>query len=260
MTDAWFEYAVSPDGVIEDGCRPAEAQALKAYLRDNITIDEATAQITQPSEACDEPRKDLPNLWGLLQDALIELPDTQGKIVALICKIRQRSCSVEDPSTDFWLRLPSFANQWYDRNWWYYQNRWRDHPSEYESPEKMLEITNIARAEALLAIIDIDILGEHLWLEGLSRVCDTLEDSKAKLDIEILAIYLLRSNQDVRREIEKGEIHTSMKDARDLWHGEGGTSMERWGFWKRRLQDVQNDSSLLEGTREAARTALDTMK
>ncbi|KEQ93122.1 hypothetical protein AUEXF2481DRAFT_31576 [Aureobasidium subglaciale EXF-2481] len=253
MTDAWFEYAVSPDGVTEDGCRPAEAQALKAYLRDEITIDKATDQITQPTEECDDPRKDLPNLWGLLQDALIELPDTQEKIVALVRAIRKRPDrgSVESTSTKFWFNLPSFANQWYDRNWWYYQNRWRDHSSKYRSPVKILEITNIARTEALVAVTDINILGEHLRFEGHSRICDALEDGKAVLDVEILAVRewlvhevstlldmcrtpqkhcLLRSNRGFKEEIEKGEMYVSAKHQRDLWKGEGGTSMERWAF------------------------------
>ncbi|KAI5270062.1 hypothetical protein E4T47_06572 [Aureobasidium subglaciale] len=275
MTDAWFEYAVSPDGITEDGCRPAEAQALKAYLRDEMTIDEATDQITQPTEECNDPQKGLPNLWGLLQDALIEIPDTQEKIVALVRAIKKRPDrgSVESTSTKFWFNLPSFANQWYDGNWWYYQNRWRDHPSEYRSPDKILEITNIARTEALFVVVDIDILGEHLWFEGFSRICDTLEDSKAVLGIEIFVVrsslhdmcrtpqkhYLLHSNREFKEEIGKGKMHISAKHKRDLWQGEGGTSMERWVFWKQRLQNVQNDLALLEDTREAARIALETM-
>jgi hypothetical protein len=55
MTDAWFENAVMPDGLPIDGCRPEEAQALKAYLRGEITVDQACLHLTLPTTECPEP-------------------------------------------------------------------------------------------------------------------------------------------------------------------------------------------------------------
>ena len=282
MSDSWFEYAIAPDGIQEDGCRPEEAQALRAYLRDEITVIEAAKEIVRPTEECENPLEDLPNLWGVLQDALIQLPNLQSKIVELICSIKQRpdSGSVKSSSTRFWLNLPSFGHQWYDGNWWYYQNHWRNHPDTYRSPEKLAQIANIARTEALFVMVDADVLGEGLKFEDLARICDTLEDSKALLDIELPTVqewlshagpilydlsrtphehYLLRSCKDFRRQVKEGKIHAVKQNERDLWQGEGGTSIERWKFWRERLQHLQNDSNLLGSTRETAKIALDAM-
>lgn len=231
------------------------------------------------------------NLWGVLQDALIELPNSQQKVVDLISSIRnlpqfdldlhgtKRSGPLRSPSSSLRHDLPAFANNWYDCKWWYYQNEWRENPHLYASPEKRDQITNISRAEALFA--HIDFLGELVRYQGLCRLCDTLEDRKAVFEVEIDAVrewlvnvgdllfdmsktphehYLLFSNNDIKDRIAKNEMHVVSKDERNLWQGSGGSSLERWNFWKKRLQDLQGDVDLDEGTREVVREALDAMR
>ncbi|KAG9519269.1 hypothetical protein KCU93_g8146, partial [Aureobasidium melanogenum] len=291
MSQAWYDNAIAPDGDPEDGCRPEEAQALKLYLDDKINVVEATRLMTEPTESSEDPGDDLPNFWGLLQDALIELPNSQQKVVRLISKIRdlpnfdldshdkKRSGPLEDRSSSLWHDLASFANQWYDGNWWYYQNEWRQKPQLYSSPDKIVEITNLARAEALFA--HTDILDNRVKYEGLSRLCDTLEDSKAVIEIEIHAVreWLLHardilydmsqtphmhnrllSNSDIRDKIVKHEMHVSVKDERDLWQGSGGSSLERWNFWKQRLQELQDDDDQDEETKKVVRETLGAMR
>ncbi|KAG9765647.1 hypothetical protein KCU73_g332, partial [Aureobasidium melanogenum] len=291
MSQAWYDNAIAPDGDPEDGCRPEEAQALRLYLDDKINVVEATRLMTEPTESSEDPSDDLPNLWGLLQDALIELPNSQQKVVRLLSNIqdlpnfdldfhgKKRSGPLEDRSRSLWHDLPSFANQWYDGNWWYYQNEWRKKPHLYSSREKISQIANIARAEALFS--RTDILGERVKHEGLSRICDTLEDSKAVIEIEIHAVrqWLLHagdilyamshtphmhnrllSNSDIRNKIAKHEMHVSVKDERDLWQGSGGSSLERWDFWKQRLQDLQDDNDQDEETKRVVRETLGAMR
>ncbi|CAD0092386.1 unnamed protein product [Aureobasidium mustum] len=290
MSQAWYDRAIAPDGEPEDGCRPEEAQALRLYLEDEIAVTEAARLITLPTESSEDPGADLPNLWGVLQDALIELPNSQQKVVHLISNIqnlpdfdldlhgKKRSGPLGRPSSSLWHDLSSFANNWYDCNWWYYQNEWRKKPHLYTSPEKRDQITNISRAEALFA--HTNILGELVRYQGLSRLCDTLEDRKAVFEIEIYAVrewlvqagdqlydmsktphehYLLFSNNDIKDMIAKHEMHVVSKDKRDLWQGSGGSSLERWKFWKKRLQELQGDKDLDEGTREIVREALGAM-
>lgn len=55
MTDAWFENAIEIDGVDGAGCRREKTMTLKVYLRDDITVDEASEHITQPTEDCADP-------------------------------------------------------------------------------------------------------------------------------------------------------------------------------------------------------------
>ncbi|KAH0035032.1 hypothetical protein KCU78_g2137, partial [Aureobasidium melanogenum] len=291
MSQAWYDNAIAPDGNSEDGCRPEEAQALRLYLDDKIDVAKAARLITAPTEASQDPGADLPNTWGLLQDALIELPDSQQKVVRLISNIRdlpdfdldsggkKRSGPLQSLSSSLWYNLPSFANHWYDGNWWYYQNEWRKKPHLYTSQEKLNQIANLSRAEALFA--HTVILGERVKYEGLSRLCDTLEDSKAAIKIEIHAVreWLLNardllydmsrtprthnrlfSNSDIRDKIAKHEMHVSVKNERDLWQGSGGSSLERWKFWKQRLKDLQDDDDQDEETKKAVREALDAMR
>ncbi|KAH0334421.1 hypothetical protein KCU81_g9462, partial [Aureobasidium melanogenum] len=291
MSQSWYDNAVAPDGNPEDGCRPEEAQALRLYLDDQLDVAKAARRITEPTELSEDPGADLPNLWGFLQDALVELPNLQRKVVLLMSEIqdlpdldidshgKKRSGSLQSPSSSLWHDLPSFANQWYDFNWWYYQNEWRQKPQLYSSPEKIAQVANVARAEALFA--HTDILGEGVKYEGLARLCDTLEDSKAVMKIEIHAVreWLLHahdilydmshtshmhnrllSNSDIRDRIAKKEMHVSVQDERDLWLGSGGTSLERWKFWRERLQNLQEDDTLDQGTREAVAEALYSMR
>jgi hypothetical protein len=291
MSSAWYDEAIAPDGNLGDGCRPEEAQALRLYLDNKIEVQKAARLITLPTESSQDPGADLPNLWGVLQDALIELPDSQPEIVHLLQSMRElptldlgslgkdRSGPLKNPSSSLWHDLPSFANQWYDTNWWYYQNQWRDNPKLFESTTKVDQIVNLARSEALLA--QTDILGERVRYEGLSRLCDTLEDSKAVLEVEIYAVrewllnahdslytmsqtprihYLLYSNFDIKKKIAQNEMHPGVRKKRDLWRGPGGTSPQRWNFWKERLQDIQDHADLDESTKEAVREALGTMR
>jgi len=111
-----------------------------------------------------------------------------------------------------------------------------------------------------------------------SLACDALEDSNVVIKIEIHPIRewlvnardllydmsqtphehrLLFSNNDIRDKIAKGEMHVDIKDKRDLWQGSGGSSLKRWIFWKQRLQELQSDADLDEGTLEVVREALD---
>lgn len=291
MSQAWYDKAVAPDDNPEDGCRPEEAQALRLYLDNEINVAEAARLITKPTESSEDPGADLQNLWALFQDALIELPNCQHKIVHLISNIRnlpkfdleshgkKRSGPVRGPSCSLWHDLPSFANDWYDGNWWYYQNEWREKPDLYSSQDKIVHISNLARAEALFA--QTDILGERVKYEGLSRLCDTLEDSNAVIKIEIHAVrewlvhagdlildmsqtphehYLLCSNNDIKDKIAKNEMHADIRHKRDLWQGSGGSSLERWNFWKRCLQELHGDADLDATTREVVREALDAME
>jgi hypothetical protein len=84
MSSAWYDQAIAPDGNLKDGCRPEEAQALRLYLDNKIEVQEAARLITTQTESSQDPGADLPDLWGVLQDALIELPNVQPKVVHLL--------------------------------------------------------------------------------------------------------------------------------------------------------------------------------
>ena len=46
----------------------------------------------------------------------------------------------------------------------------------------------------------------------------------------------------------------------NLWQGDSSFSMERWEFWKKRLQWMSEQEELLEGTRADARKLVQLMQ
>lgn len=283
MSDSWFANAVALDGVKEDGCHSQEAQALKQLLRGQISIESAAEQITNKIENSHEPGDLLPNLWGLLHDALIEIPDSQAKIVALLQAIRnrpdvnpsssQKTGSLRNPSTQHWHDLTGFGHAWSDNAWWYYQNQWRQQPERFGGYESQAQFVRIAGAEANFLVGGID----DTSYVGYERLCDTLEDHNASLDIEIPAVRewlvvagsqlykgaamglhhtTLESGRDFQEGVEAGSIHNSQRGCRGLWQGNGGVHMERWAFWIERLTVLQADQHMTQKVRQAAGEAL----
>ena len=62
MSDDWFAWNIAPDGDIEDGCYPQEAQALKDYLGQDTTSTDAVQAITRPIATATNPKEHLHRL------------------------------------------------------------------------------------------------------------------------------------------------------------------------------------------------------
>ncbi|KAH0371255.1 hypothetical protein KCU65_g1916, partial [Aureobasidium melanogenum] len=90
MTDAWFGNAMETNDIDGEGCRRSESMTLKAYLRNEITLSSASHQITRPTENSTNPDDPLLYLWGLLNDAMLDLHTSQLNIVNLFSKIQTR--------------------------------------------------------------------------------------------------------------------------------------------------------------------------
>jgi hypothetical protein len=286
MTDAWFENAVMPDGLPIDGCRQEEAQALKSYLRDDITIDQASLQITLPTTECAEPGDPLIYLWGLLQDAMLGIPGCQKKVVDLLLRIQelpdvnlgreQHQGALSNEKSVLWRDLPGFANLWYDGSWWVHGSQWRSELA-YATPERKAMAANQAIAEAVIA--RSGLMGDDVGFDGLSRLADTLEDERADLEVEIPMVKewvvcagdLLcgmceappRTSNSVDGcdyEAEAERRMRGLKNKRGLWQGVRGPSLERWNFWKERLREIEGNQDIKQVVREAAKVAIGAME
>ncbi|KAI4736614.1 hypothetical protein E4T50_12897 [Aureobasidium sp. EXF-12298] len=257
MTDAWFENTIETDGPDGEGCRREEATTLKQYLRNQISVSTACQQITQPTENCSSPGDPLLYLWGLLHDALIDIPNCQSKIIDLLLEIQkrpdvhitqeQREGALSDSQWTLWKDLPHFGHGWFDLNWWVYSSHWRYDVSRFDNPDTKARLSNIACADALFAVSGI--FGERECMEGLARLADTLEDNAAMLDIEIVIVreWLLNAGNMLFETCGEGKQHYLLRNAKDfkdefgrkereLWNGDSGASLERWWFWKQRLE------------------------
>jgi hypothetical protein len=285
MTDAWFENAVMPDGLPIDGCRQEEADALKVYLRDHITVDQACLQITLPTHECAKPGDPLIYMWGLLQDAMLEIPGCQKKVVDLLHRIQQlpdvklgkeqHEGALSNEKSVLWRDLPGFGDMWYDGNWWVYGSHWRT-DAAYSTPERKAVAVNQAIGEATMA--KSGLMGDYVGFDGLSRLAHTLEHESADLEVEIPMVRewvvcagdLLRgmceapprTSNSVDGSDYEAEAERRMRclpNKRSLWQDNKGPSLERWNFWKERLRQIEGDQDIKQAVREAAKVAVGAM-
>ncbi|KAI1745289.1 hypothetical protein F4680DRAFT_401695 [Xylaria scruposa] len=268
MSDAWFAQKLAPDGDTTDGCHPDEAQALKVYLSGNSTSSQAAKNITKPISHSSDPNNDLPRLWNLLADALLELP--LSAIPSLIALIRAIDAL---PPPDFsalsetnrpahgqlWRGLPGFGHFWADeypslRQWL------NDGGISKPAAEREAVIgRSIRRAEVEARLATEGLAGIPMdW--GYECVADALEQSLAEVEAEIPVAckWVQIAGQRFREGAERGESSWGLERKRDLWNGEarGQMSAERWKFWIRRLRELEADEKVSKMAEDAVRECL----
>lgn len=211
MCDAWFAEKLAPDGDVEDGCHPQEAQAMKKYLRQEMTAQEAASAITQPVVNAEDPSEDLRRLWGFLIDALIELPCTD-----LLIKLLQAIEDLPEPDMTavaesklpthgkLWRGLPGFGHQYADLC---QSGDWRGLFIKADAAErKRLQSYHIKKAGIEARLVVAGLAGIPIdW--GYETVADALERSDALLDCEIPAAaeWLNIAGQRFRAGAAEGE-------------------------------------------------------
>ncbi|XPS68816.1 hypothetical protein M3J09_001097 [Ascochyta lentis] len=273
MFDTWFSYKLAPDGDLEDGCHPEEAQALKDYLRQKTTTAEAAQAITRPTVTAENPREDFARLWGFLMDALMELP--RQYIEALIALLRAiedlptpelTATASNEPVVELWRGLPGFGHLWSDMC---RTGNWRNMVGVFSSPEHdALQDEYIRHAEIEARLVAADLAGIPLdW--GYEAVADALESRTATLgfDIPAAAEWLVHCGERFRqgaRNKEKswGLVPHSRECVAsiplDLWKEpvDQEMSLERWMFWRARLEELHMKSMAVKDAVERALNAM----
>ncbi|KAG6362700.1 hypothetical protein INS49_007793 [Diaporthe citri] len=276
MSDGWFSSKLAPDGAVEDGCHPKEAQAMKYYLRQKRTVAEAARAITHPVVTADNPGEDLPRLWGFLMDSLLDLPaehtDSLLELLKAIENLPEPDFTAIDgsrrPCEKLWRGLPGFGNLWSDS---YQSGSWRRTAAATNGPaRRALRDTHVRKAEIEARLLTAGLGGIPIdW--GYEVVADALESSNALLDFEVPAAtrWLVICGQRFRQGAENGEeswalrphvTTSSMTPSRDLWEASSDQvlSLGRWSSWEGRLRELQQGKRGV--VQDAATTALDAMR
>lgn len=275
MSDDWFSSKLAPDGTIEDGCHPQEAQAMKDYLHQKKTTTEAAQAITHPVVTAENPREDLARLWGFLMDSLVELPaehiDSLLELLKAIENLPEPDFTATDeskrPSEKLWRGLPGFGNLWADS---YQSGSWRRAAAAAaDGPARdALRDTHVRKAKIEARLATAGIGGVPMdW--GYEVVADALESSSALLDFEVPAAarWLVICGRRFRQAAEDGEeswalrphvTASSTTPSRDLWKASSDQtlSLDRWSSWEGRLRELQGGQGVVQ---DAATTALDVM-
>ncbi|KAK8064964.1 hypothetical protein PG997_011711 [Apiospora hydei] len=224
--------------------RPTDATRMK--LERCSPISTARARPRRPPKPSpsrllpsNDPDGDLHRLWGLLADALMELPEpAMNQLLDLISAIENL------PAPDLsavpqenlpahgilWRGLPGFGHQWSD-----------------ESPSLYCWSEGTGR---------VGLAGlETSW--GYECVTDALERSKADLNTEVpkACAWLVILGDRFQEDAEKLEGCWALERKGDLWKGEDQKRMtkERWDFWIQRLKEIADNDAVSSRAREAAR-------
>lgn len=272
MSDDWFSSKLSPDGNVEDGCHPEEAQALKDYLHHKTTATEAAQAITQPIVGADNPREDLIRLWAFIMDALVEVSSEHTEsLVELIQAIESLPepdftalKDSERPSETLWKGLPGFGNLWSDS---YQSGSWRKNANETDGQKRdTLRNEHVRKAEIEARLCNAGLAGIPIdW--GYEAVADAPESSTALLDFEIPAAaeWLVICGCKFRQGAEKGQRSWALKP-----HSSPGAlfqdpseapsdqlmSLERWSFWNKRLKELEAESGVVQAAVKKAQEAM----
>ncbi|KAK1982472.1 hypothetical protein LZ30DRAFT_749311 [Colletotrichum cereale] len=247
MSNDWFSSKLAPDGDVEDGCHPQEAQAIKGYLHQKTTAAEAARAITHP---------------GFLLDSLLELPAEHiESLLELLKAIKNLTepdfTAVEESkrtSEKLWRGLPGLGNLW------------RKAAATADGPERdALRDTHIRKAEIKARLVTASVGGIPIdW--GYEVVADALESSNALLDFEVPAAsrWLVVCGRRFRQGAEDGKKSWALKShvtasssipSRDLWKASSDQtlSLDRWSSWEGRLRELQGGQGVVQ---DAATTAL----
>jgi hypothetical protein len=278
MSEEWFTFKLAPDGDVEDGCHPEEAEALEVFLRQKTTATEAANAITLPIVSADNPREDLVRLWAFIMDALVELPSEHiQSLVELIKAIESlpepNFAAIEDsnlPSETLWKGLPGFGHLWSDS---YQSGGWRKTARGTDSPQRdTLRNEHIRKAEIEARLYNAGLAGIPIdW--GYEAVSDALENRTALLDFEVPVAteWLVLCSHRFQQGAEKGEDSWALKKRRTKSSGalsqddqEAHTeiqwsqvmSVERWSLWDKRLQELEAESGIVQDAARRAREAM----
>ncbi|KKY34674.1 hypothetical protein UCDDA912_g05336 [Diaporthe ampelina] len=274
MSDDWFSSKLAPDGAVEDGCHPQEAQAMKDYLHRITTAAEAARAITHPVATADNPGEDLARLWGFLMDSLVELPaghiESLLELLEAIETLPEPDFTAVDeskrPPEKLWRGLPGLGHLWADS---YQSGSWRKAAAAANGPARdALRDTHVRKAEIEARLAAAGVGGIPIdW--GYEVVADALESSNALLDFEVPAAarWLVICGQRFRQGAQDGEESWALKPhatasstipSRDLWEAPSGQALglDRWSSWEGRLRELQGEQGVVQ---DAATMALGAM-
>ena len=263
MPSSWFSEKIAPGGSTEDGSDPAEAQALQDYLDDKLDASAAAAAITRPVEDARDPGADLPRLWGLLCDALTELPPPAiPALIQLLAAIQHLPAAAPGdkptpPHGPLWGGLPGFGHHWADAH---KRDDWRSALAR-ESRERdraELRAQHVRGAEVEARMVVARVAGIPLdW--GLDCVCDALERETPVLDFEVpaAAAWVGVAGGLVRGAAVDGMHSWALGRRRDLWPaGDDRMNLQRYRFWERRFGELAERSRVTRDVAERAVVAM----
>lgn len=277
MSDAWFIEKTAPYGAAEDPCypnedglyqdedgsHPDETQALKDFCHEKTNAKQAAQAITRPIENSKDPHANLHRLWGLLIDALAELPAAQvPALIELLDAIQQLpephlAADQKKPAYGaLWRELSNFGHMWADEHKQYHRLEKLPAGDPANRADLRAKHARNAEVEAQMVMANIGRIPID-W--GYECIADALERRNAVLDLEVPAAarWIAIAGKRLYAGAVNSEEIPDLERRRDFGKQEKKMSLERWLFWEKRMEELFQQS---EATRNAANAACSDMK
>lgn len=229
-------------------------------MHQKTSAKEAAQAITGPIEHSEDPGASLYRLWGLLIDALVELPASHvPSLIELLDAIQQRSGPdrtgrrpENTPRDGFlWRKLPGFGHMWADEH---KRDDWR-RTLAASNPAKRAELradhVEKAGIEAQLAVANVGGIPLD-W--GYDCIADALERCNAVLDFEIPAAaeWIAIAGKRLYAGAVNGQGSWALERQRDFGQEAKQMSLARWSFWAERMDQLLQQSAATSNAAKAA--------
>ncbi|OJJ81810.1 uncharacterized protein ASPGLDRAFT_83984 [Aspergillus glaucus CBS 516.65] len=225
VSPSWFTDAISPDGDPDNGCHPQEAQALRDYHEGKITIQEAAYAISRPTATSQstELNCERNKSWNLLIAALEEWPEPESSPIFALLKEME---NIPEPAIREEAKHSVTSDPF-----------WKELPDDTDLRRQLREkYIHIAALETRLVDEKIGPISLD-W--GYECLTDVFERREAIPDIQVLmaAEWLKRLARRIFDGALKQEEDWPFKrDYLNLRKGGNAMTVERWQYWKSRLE------------------------
>jgi len=231
----------------------AEAHLVFDLINGRQTPLGVVQTISQQGDASDDDFSHLGKLQNLMLHLATDAPSTHASLVALLVAFRQ--CREKTIGDGIW---GTFG-----------MNEGDLHSSLMYDPRSASDYINLNGFEAQLWRALGNVVEEYILGHPLRNFAPCIENATPAeehqtVDVEIAAacLWMIHGSERLWRLCAAGDGFSDGKDWRgDLWTGEMGYSVERWGLWSRRFKNIADGE--VEGvgreTRELAMSALSNM-
>lgn len=275
---AWCREAKS-----ENWTDDREVDALEAFLDGSLTATEAAQELTEYTDRRKASNNQVGRIWTLLQLCAVECADLHEPLVDLIKAIVACAPSKRTGGVDWTKQETSFRELWRDTEDCEFDlGTHSSNPSlvnrlystlimlalhgslqdktEYQRASKISitqRWTNFHAFSALLC--SSAIFGTDFGLvNGLVVIVAALEGKsptswERERDLPAALQWLVRASKHINRDARS--MGSEWDSGSERWNDQAGFSLERWKFWKERVQEIQKEDAIDEEVKQLLRTA-----
>ncbi|KAK0638104.1 hypothetical protein DIS24_g10142 [Lasiodiplodia hormozganensis] len=261
MSKAWFEAKCA----VRFGALPSHARPIHELFTGAKSSSAAAEQLAS-SNLKHHDDTDW-RLWQLIFDAAEELPQHHGAIIDLVLALQTEHDThrPDDAGLKAWMK--SFGGNYRDRLdllWAWRGGGWKKEPAPIVSDPRERLANFIVWSACLLE----SAFRQRFQMKALAW-CDVAKVLEAEsesyggelwLDVAVVAQWILHAPSLRTTEGEESDRGAEFLHAqKGLWKGGAGFTLERWDFWKGRLNDCVQAGILPDETAEAVKVAVAKM-